>query len=405
MTRTGDRPLTIALVAGEASGDNLGAALVNALAARCPAGSRFFGVGGPAMEARGVESLFPMADIAVMGPIAILRQLPRLRRRVLDTVDAIIAARPDALVIIDCPEFSHRVASRVRSRLPDLAVIDYVAPTVWAWRAGRARAMRRYVDEVMAILPFEPAVFERLGGPRCHYVGHPAVERGEADPGAICRVVELSGAHGKSVLAVMPGSRRNEVSRLIGPFGEAVNELARRGQSFAVVVPTFEHLAGEIRAAAADWPVAPVTFTSPELRHAAMSLADAAIVASGTATLELALASTPMVVGYRMERLFAWTRHAFLPVHSIVLANLIHGESPIPELFQAACNGASLADAVAPLLTDTPQRAAQLEALETITARLRDEGLRPSERAAEIVLESVRSGRARQQLRAPSPAM
>ena len=382
------RPLRIAIIAGEASGDHLGGPLMREIAGRLDGAVDFVGIGGAEMTAAGLTSIFPMSEIVVMGPLAILRRLPSLRRRILETVEAIIAWSPDVAVIIDCPEFSHRVASRVRARDPGLPIVDYVAPSVWAWRPWRAKSMRRYVDEVMGVLPFEPEVFARLGGPRCRYVGHSAGERPPADPGVVARLRRQASARGP-VLAVMPGSRMNEISRLMAPFGDAVTKLAAQAPSMGVIMPVLPHTRAVIEEGTAGWPVKPVFVTEETERHAAMAAADAAIVASGTATLELALAGTPMVVGYRMEAISALILRPFVSVQSIVLANLVHGTNAVTELFQKDCTGEKLAQAVWPLLNDTPRRRAQMEALADIGRKVRATGKPPSAAAADIVLEAA----------------
>ncbi|VAW09970.1 Lipid-A-disaccharide synthase [hydrothermal vent metagenome] len=385
---TSARPLRIAIIAGEASGDHLGGPLMRELAMRLDGDVDFLGIGGTEMTAAGLTSIFPMSDIVVMGPLAILRRLPALRRRIVQAAEALVAWSPDVTVIIDCPEFSHRVASRLRARDPGLPIVDYVAPTVWAWRPWRAKSMRRYVDEVMAVLPFEPEVFARLGGPRCRYVGHSAGERPPADPKAVARLREQASAHGP-VLVAMPGSRGNEITRLMTPFGEAVARLAALAPSLGVIMPVLPHTRPVIEEATAGWPVTPVFVTEETGRHAAMAAGDAAIVASGTATLEMALAGTPMVVGYRMEAISAVILRPLVSVQSMVLANLVHGSNAIPELFQNNCTGKKLADAVWPLLNDTPQRSAQMEALADIGARVRATGKPPSAAAADIVLQAA----------------
>ena len=280
MTRPGDDAPLVAVIAGEASGDRLGASLMAQLVSLEP-GIRFMGVGGEEMEAHGLQSVFPMAEIAVMGPIAILIRLRSLLRRIQQAADAIAAAQPDILIIIDCPEFSHRVAKAVKRMRPVLPVIDYVAPSVWAWRPGRARAMRRYIDLVLALLPFEPEVFERLGGPPCRYVGHPAVEA-EAPSAAVAdRLRAGLGDADEPVLVVMPGSRHNELRRLCAPIGEAVGYLSSTGAKFSLVLPTLQHLRAELEERTSSWSVRPTIVTSREDRHAAMELGDAAIVRFG----------------------------------------------------------------------------------------------------------------------------
>ncbi|MFV2091512.1 MAG: lipid-A-disaccharide synthase, partial [Hyphomicrobiales bacterium] len=378
----------IAVVAGEASGDHLGARLMAAIVDQAGCAVEFIGVGGDEMTEAGLKSIFPMSEIAVMGPLAILARLPGLLRRIRQTAQAMVDARPDIVVLVDCPEFSHRVARQVRARLATMPVIDYVAPSVWAWRPGRARAMRGYIDTVMALLPFEPDVYQRLGGPMCVYVGHSTIEQPPPSPGALAQMGALRSGD-TAMLLVMPGSRLSEINRLMVPFGEAVELLQATGRRFDVVIPTLPHLQTKITEMTADWQVPPQIISQPDLRRAAMHVADAALVASGTATLELALAKTPMVVGYRTDWIVASGRR-LLMAPSIVLANLVHGANAIPELFQRQCSGPNLARAIGPLMQTGPARAAQLAAFDDIIGKTMDTARTPSARAAEIVLSAVK---------------
>ncbi|MHA1523118.1 MAG: lipid-A-disaccharide synthase [Alphaproteobacteria bacterium] len=381
------RHSTIAIVAGEASGDHLGARLMVAITQQSDIGVKYIGVGGREMEDAGLNSLFAISEIAIMGPIAILMRLPALLRRIRQAADAIIAANPDVLVLVDCPEFSHRVARRVRAALPKIPVVDYVGPSVWAWRPGRARVMRGYIDTVMALLPFEPEVYQRLDGPECVYVGHSAVEQAPPPHAAHAQIRALR-RPGRALLLVMPGSRTNEIKRLMGPFGNAVKRLGKANRKFDIIIPSLPHLEAKITALAAGWQMAPHLVCEPELRRAAMEAADVALVASGTATLELALAKTPMVVGYRAERILGWLRY-ISPAPSIVLANLIHGANAVPEFYHWHCTGRKLAQSLEPLMQPGPQRDAQLAAFDDIIGKIKDTARPSSQRAAEIVLNKI----------------
>lgn len=295
-----------------------------------------------------------------------------------------MSSRPDILVVIDSPDLTHAVARRVRRRLPGLPIVNYVSPTVWAWRPGRARRMRAYIDHVLALKPFEPAAHLRLGGPPCTYVGHPLVEQVERfrpSPGERTAV----GAADPTLL-VLPGSRRSEVSRLMGPFGEAVTRLSTSSPRPArVVIPAVAHLAAEITARAADWSVRAEVVVGEDAKHAAFRVATAALAASGTVTLELALAGVPTVVGYRVSAL-EWPFRFLIDVPSIVLANLILGENVVPEFIQGDCTPVRLADALRPLLDDTPERRRQVEAFGRLDAIMEIGAAdTPSERAAAIV--------------------
>lgn len=377
----------IYLVAGEESGDALGAGLIRALRARVP-GVRFVGVGGARMTREGLDSLFPMAEMSVMGILPVIARLPSLLRRIDQTAKAVVAARPDALVIIDSPDFTHRVARRARKRLPDLTVINYVSPTVWAWRPGRAKAMRAYVDHVMALKPFEPAAHQRLGGPPCTYVGHPLIERTDAlrpAPGERRPIGE-----GPLELLVLPGSRRSEVSRLMAPFGEALGHLSKAlgGREIALTLPAVDHVLPLIEAGVRDWPITPTIVRGEAAKDAAFRRAHAALAASGTVTLELALSGVPMVVAYKVSKLEEQLRW-LLTVDTIVLANLVLGEKAIPEFVQDQCRGDTLCAALAPLCADTPARRAQEDAFARIDAAMDLGGETPSEAAARVVLETM----------------
>jgi lipid-A-disaccharide synthase len=377
--------MRIFLIAGEASGDQLGAGLMQALGAR--ADVTFFGVGGAGMVNAGLTSLFPLDDLAVMGFLPVLRHLPRLMKRLDETVAAVLNEKPDALVLIDSPDFTHRVARRVRRKMPALPIIDYVSPTVWAWRSGRARAMRGYVDHVLALLPFEPEAYRRLGGPACSYVGHPLIERlSEIAP----RAEDLERRnHNPPLIVVLPGSRRHEVERLLPIFSKALLLLKGETGAFEIVLPTLPHLEEEIGNHVATWPVKARVVAAEAKKYAAFRSARAALAASGTATLELALAKVPQIVAYRVAPLESLVRY-FIEVPSIVLPNLILGKNAIPEFLQERCTPEALAAALAGILRDGSARDAQIKAFETIAKKLiLPSGETPSGRAAAVVLETI----------------
>lgn len=378
------RALRVFIVAGEHSGDHLGAGLIRALRERVPVLS-LSGVGGDEMVAEGLRPLFPLSDIAVMGFAPVVARLPRLLRRIRETADAAVAAKPDVLVIVDSPDFTHRVARRVRALAPSIPVVDYVSPTVWAWRPGRAPAMRAYVDHLLALLPFEPEAHRRLGGPPCTYVGHPLIERLDA----LRPSPAEAAARAAPTLLVLPGSRRSEVARLTAVFGEAVGRVAERVPGLDVVLPAVADRAEEIRARVASWPVAPRIVMGEAAKLSAFRSARAALAASGTVTLELALSGVPMAVAYRVSPLETWLRFV-VKVPSIVLPNLILGDNAIPEFLQDACTADALAAALLPLIGDTPARAAQVDAFARLDAAMRiAPGSTPSGEAARIVLAAA----------------
>ena len=380
-------PLRIAIVAGEDSGDQLGFKLMQALRAATNARVVFSGIGGEAMEAEGLKSLFPLSEIAVMGILPVLARLPGLLARIRQTADAIVAAPPDGLVIIDSPDFTHRVARRVRAALPRLPVVDYVSPSVWAWRPGRAKAMRAYVDCVLALLPFEPAAHRRLGGPRCVYVGHPLIERlDELRPNA--EEAARREASPPLILA-LPGSRRSVIARLMADFGGAIAILAHELGPLDVVLPTLPHVREEVAAWAADWPVKARIVTGEGQKFAAFRTARAALAASGTVTLELALAGVPLVGAYKVSRLEEQLKY-LINVPSILLPNLILGDNSIPEFLQRECTPENLGASLTGLTRAGIARNSQIQALARLDDLMRlPEGDSPSERAARIVMETV----------------
>ena len=389
------RTLSLYIVAAEESGDALGAALVRALKARHGGALTFNGVGGRAMAAAGIISPFAIDELSIMGIAAVPRRLPMIFRRIRATAAAVVAARPDALVIIDSPDFTHRVARRVRRLAPKIPILDYVSPSIWAWRPGRARAMRAYIDQVLAILPFEPAMYVKLGGPPCLYVGHPLTERiAELRPNA---EEEERRRTDPPVVLVLPGSRGSEVRHLLGSFGAAIEQVAARSGPMELVLPTVPHLAAQVRAAVAGWKIVPHVVVDPAEKWAAFRRARAALAASGTVTLELALAGIPTVAAYRMSPVEAfivvWLLRVLVRLPSVILANLVLGENVIPELLQSACTPDRLAEALLPLLSDTPQRQRQIAAFGRLDAIMAIGGEAPSDKAAAIVLDVARQGR------------
>jgi lipid-A-disaccharide synthase len=381
------RPLKLFLIAGEHSGDALGAKLIEGLRAQSTRPLELQGVGGELMAEQGCPSLFPLSELAVMSLVDVLPRLPNIWRRIRQSVDAVIAQSPDALVILDSPEFTHQVAKRVRRRAPDIPIIDYVSPSVWAWRPGRARKMRRYVDHILAILPFEPDAHRRLGGPACSYVGHPLVEKLDwmRDLNAEALRGRLGIAKDRVVLVVLPGSRASEVKRLMAPFGDAVRQLQAEAGPFEVILPAVASVRPRIEEGLKGWSMTPHIVSGEADKFAAFKLARAALAASGTVTLELALAGTPMVVAYRADPIASSLRFLLI-AHSVVLPNLILGENVFPELLNRECDGERLSEALLPLMRGGPERERQLSGLARVGEQVRQTDDAPSARAARIVL-------------------
>ena len=325
----GERALTIAVVAGEESGDLLGADMVHALRAAGRETS-LVGVGGRHLGALGLASLFDAGEIALMGLSAVLRQLPRLMRRIGQTADAVVRENPDCLVTIDSPDFALRVAKKVRAADPSIPIVHYVCPSVWAWRPGRAPAMRPYVDRILCLLPFEVKELERLGGPPGTFVGHRLTQ----DPGVLAAAAEQAKPRDFSLdrvktLLILPGSRRGEVRRLIEPFGETVSILGRRGHKMRLILPTVPHVADLVRSATANWNERPEIVTDPQGKWRAFGVADAALIASGTVSLELALSGVPMMSCYRFDPVMQAVQ-SLVKIWTGVLPNLIADRPVVP---------------------------------------------------------------------------
>jgi lipid-A-disaccharide synthase len=368
------------IIAGEASGDQLGYKLIRALRARAP-GVEIAGVGGEAMAREGLASLFPISDISVMGVLPVLARLPTLLARIDETARAVVAFRPDALILIDSPDFTHRVARRARKSLPGLKVIDYVSPTVWAWRPGRAKKMRAYIDLVLALLPFEPQAHERLGGPRCLYVGHPLIERLEDFRGD-----DREKASGP--VLVLPGSRGSVLARMNEVFGGAVARLDAARPGLDYVLPAAAPVEEKIREMVSGWKVKPKIIVGEAEKCAAFRSARAALAASGTVTLELALSRTPTIVAYKVPKIEEFIARRLIQVPTIVLPNLILGENAFPEFLQEQSEAEPLAEALADIVDDGPERRRQLAALDQLSAKmLLPDGLQPSDKAAQAVYE------------------
>ncbi len=380
--------LRIFLVAGEHSGDALGGTLMASLAAKHAGAISFSGVGGELMEAQGLQSLFPMAEIAVMGPLAILKRLPWIIQRVYQTVDAAIKFDPDVLVVIDSPEFTHAVAKRLRRKRPQIPIVDYVSPTVWAWRPGRARAMRPYVDHLLALLPFEPETHARLGGPTCTYVGHPLTERlghiRALDPQTLSTRLGIDPS--QPILVVLPGSRRSEAARLIDVFAETAKQLVDAGHITHILVPVAPSVRPLVEDHVRSWPGQSHLIERDDDKWRAFKLARVALAASGTVTLELALAGTPMVVGYKVEPLVAPLLRQMIKAPAIALPNLVLGETIFPELIQEACEPERLVPRLIELIDQSPARQRQLKALANIPGYFQVSGEGPQSKAADVVL-------------------
>lgn len=374
------------LIAGEMSGDLLGSRLMAALDRETAGRARYSGIGGLTMGDAGLKSLFPMAELSVMGIAEVLPKIPRLARRLRQTMVEIDKSRPDAVITIDSPGFNFRVAKRLLGQ--PMARIHYVAPSVWAWRGGRAREAARLFDRLLALLPFEPPYFE-VEGMRCDFVGHPVVESGAAGGDG----TGFRKRHGIDaacpLVCVLPGSRHSEAARLLPVFGRTVQVLARSRPGLRVVVPAAEAVADEVTAAVARWMAPSVVVRGAEEKFDAFAAADVALAASGTVALELAMAATPAVIAYRMNPLSAIVARRLIKVRYANLVNIILNHEAVPEFLQDRCRPDVLSRALDRLLGDADARARQVAAGRDVLGRLGLGGTPPSTLAARAVMETL----------------
>ena len=385
----GERALTIGVVAGEESGDLLGADLVRALRLATGRDIRLVGIGGRHLQALGLKSLFDAGDIALMGVSAVVRDLPRLIRRIGQTASAIAAQKPDCLITIDSPDFCLRVAKKVRAADPAIPIVHYVCPSVWAWRPGRAVAMRPYVDRILCVLPFEVGELARLGGPPGTYVGHRLTHDAGVLAAAEAQAAprDLSDDREKTLL-VLPGSRRGEVRKLIGPFDETISLLRARGHRLRLLLPTVPHVAELVRSSVAGWEQKPEITVDQDQKWRAFGQADAALIASGTVSLELALSGVPMISCYKLDPLARIVSRRALIAWSAALPNLIADKPLVPERYDEFVTPTTLARELEALFSDTGMRAWQKSGFAEVARRM--ETARPAgEIAAEAVMELV----------------
>ncbi len=367
------------LIAGEPSGDRLGAALMAGLKTLAPV--EFAGIGGPLMQAEGLQSLFPMEELSVMGIAEVLPKYFPLKRRIAQSAEAVLASGAEALVTIDSPDFCLRVAALVKAARPGFRTIHYVAPSVWAWRPGRAAKMARVIDHVLALLPFEPP-YMRAAGMSCDFVGHPVVAEPLASP------QEKAAFTGQGpLLLALPGSRRGEVTRLAPVFGDVVARLKAAHPDLRVALPTVRGVAGLVRDLTAGWVVQPEIIEDAAGKRGAFAAADVALAASGTVSLELAANACPMVIAYDMHPISLWLMRRAALIDTVTLVNLVSETRVVPEFIGPDCRAEKIAPAVEALLADP---SAQRAAMALTMQRLGQGGEPPGLRAARSVLAALR---------------
>lgn len=377
------------LVAGEPSGDRLGAAMMQGLKALMP-DVEFGGIGGPLMQAEGMSSLFPMAELSLMGIAEIAPKYLHLKQRIRETANQVLKSRPDALITIDAPDFSLRVAKLVKAA-SDIPTVHYVAPTVWAWRAGRAEKMAQVIDHVLALFPFEPPLM-RSAGMSCDFVGHPVVAEPLATAGEIKKFRSDHGIGEDPVILLLPGSRKGEVSRLTPIFGHVFSRLNDSHPRLRAVLPVAPNVAADVAAEVVDWPHPPILVDGGDVvaKRAAFGAADVALAASGTVSLELAAAATPMVIAYDMNWLTRQILKRMLLTDTVTLVNLVSESRTVPEFLGARCRSELIVPAIENLLNHPK---AQQKAMALTMKRLGQGEEAPGLRAAKSVLGVIGAGR------------
>jgi lipid-A-disaccharide synthase len=380
----------IYLIAGEPSGDVLGARLMAALTQATGGTVRFAGIGGEEMRAQGLEPLFPMAELSVMGLVEVLPRLPRILRRIRQTLSDIETKAPDAVLTIDSWGFCGRIHAGLKQRGSSIPRLHYVAPMVWAWKSGRTRTLARVLDLLLTLLPDEPAWFEKEGLRSVH-VGHPVIEGGAGRGDGAAFRARHGLAPDQRILCLLPGSRRSETSRLLPVFGAALARIAVRHPDLVVVVPTVETVATEVTAAAAGWALPTLCLRGAAERFDAFAASSAALAASGTVALELAMAGVPAVIAYKVSPVSAFiaTRFLGLDLKFVCLVNILAERAVMPEILQDACRPETLARAIEALLDDPAMVEAQRDGARTALARLGLGEASPSARAAETILSFI----------------
>jgi lipid-A-disaccharide synthase len=386
--------MKVFLIAGEASGDRLGAALMTGLKSLEPV--KFQGVGGPLMQAEGMQSLFPMDELSVMGLAEVLPKYLQLRKRLHQTAEAVLEAQPDVLITIDSPDFCLRVAKLVKTK-STIRTVHYVAPSVWAWRAKRAQKMAGVIDHVLALLPFEPPYME-AAGMECDFVGHPVVSEAQATPEEIQEFKARHNVDGP-LWMVLPGSRRGEVSWLGSRFSEVVRRVLADKPEISIVIPTTQTVAPLVHEMVADWPVQPLILSPQGMdtdsykaeKRAAFGAADWALAASGTVSLELAAARTPMVIAYDLKPLSRFIISRMLKVDTLTLVNLVSDTRVIPEFIGKQCRPELIAPAMLEVMNNSSP---QLQAMDLTMDRLGRGGEAPGLRAAKAVLARMKTAKA-----------
>lgn len=381
--------LKIYLIAGEPSGDALGARLMRALKSKTAGEVEFFGIGGDTMEKEGMKSLFDISELAIMGLCEVIPSIPKVLKRIRQTVDDILRIRPDVVISIDSWSFGSRVQKKLRALKTGIPQVHYVAPQVWAWKKKRAKTMHKYVDRLLTLLPQEPKYFTPYGL-QTDFVGHPVIESPviNGDKEVFRQKYKID--NDKKIICLLPGSRHNEVSRLLPVFLEAAELLKQQHPELFFVIPTVKTVAARVKAMLANASLPVLVVEGEEDRHNAMSAATAAIAASGTVALELAIADVPHIIGYKVAPLTAALVKHFLHIQFVNLSNILLGREIVPELLQERCIAANIVLYINRFLEQDSFYRYQKEGFQKVRTVLGLGEQKPSENAADIILNMIR---------------
>ncbi len=380
--------LKIYLIAGEPSGDALGARLMRALKKKSGGNVDFFGIGGDTMEKEGMKSLFDISELAIMGFWEVVPSIPRVLRRIRQTTDDILRVRPDVVISIDSWSFGSRVQKKLRALKTDIPQVHYVAPQVWAWKKKRARTMYKYVDHLLTLLPQEPKYFTPYGL-KTTFVGHPVIESPVVNSDGNTFRQKYHIGEDKKIICLLPGSRHNEVSRLLPVFLEAAAMLNKQHPDLFFVIPTVKTVAGRVKDMLKNAPVPVLVAEGEKDRHNAMQAATAAIAASGTVTLELAIANVPHIIGYKVAPLTAVLAKYFLHIQFVNLSNILLGREIVPELLQERCTAGNIVLYINRFLKQDRLYRYQQEGFKKVQGKLGLGEQKPSEKAVDVILELI----------------
>ncbi len=383
-----EQPLKVYLIAGEPSGDLLGSRLMRALRRKTAGKVEFFGLGGDTMEAEGLKPLFDISDLAIMGLIEVIPSIPKVLRHIKETVADILRVQPDIVITIDSWSFSARVHQKLRQLKTGIPQLHYVAPQVWAWKKKRAKTMYKYIDALMTLLPQEPKYFTPYHLETV-FVGHPVIESEvlQADGNEFRRQYQIP--DNKKIITILPGSRHNEVGRLLPVFAEAARQLLAQNPDFYFVIPTVRTVASHVKAEAAKLNLPLLVVESQQDRYNAFRASSAAIAASGTVALELAICHIPHIIGYKVSPLTAFIAGKFLKIQFVNLSNIMLGREVVPELLQEQCIAGNIVRYINELLSHGELYHRQMDGFDKVKALLSNGEQTPSDNAADFILDLI----------------